>query len=189
MNEAAQTDKNATTAINALATECVRNVVAVSKFENLEITQKYESLVCEKNIEPAPAADKANKCPPSVSKPIEGKSGATMPAVEIIATVELPCAVLKIADKANGIAKPKPDAASDAPNTLPKSKPLMTSPNAPPAAVTAKIAPDLSKAISKKLFMSFFSMFLNKGIVSKMPTKRATIGSPKNFRTENTEGG
>ena len=40
MKDAAQTDKNATTAINALATEWARNVVAVSKFENLEMTQK-----------------------------------------------------------------------------------------------------------------------------------------------------
>ena len=65
------------------------------------------------------------------------------------------------------------------PNTFPKSNILIISPNAPPIAIIAKIGPAFSMDDSNNWFVLIFSTFSKRLIESKIPTKRAIIGSPK----------
>ena len=78
----------------AVAVENTFRVVVILIPENLLTTQKYESLACEKTIEPAPIANMANNLPVSDSRPRAGNIGATKEAAVMIATVDDPWAVL-----------------------------------------------------------------------------------------------
>jgi len=63
-------------------------------------------LAWETIIDPAPIAIKVICRPHSESNPNDGKSGKIMEAEEIIATVEEPCAVLKINVRMKGMNNP-----------------------------------------------------------------------------------
>ena len=65
-------------------------------------TQKYESFACDTVIAPAPIASVTSVICAGVVNPSTGRSGATIPAVVVRATVEEPCAVFRIAERMNG---------------------------------------------------------------------------------------
>ena len=88
--------------INTEATEYTLNVVLILSPENLVMTQKYASLACDIIIEPAPIDNTVNNLPLSVLSPRAVKSGNTIDDAVIIATVDDPCAVLRINVSRNG---------------------------------------------------------------------------------------
>ena len=68
----------------------------------LVTTQKYESLACDTVMAPAPIAITQSTDFTGVASPSTGRSGASIPAVVVIATVDEPCALFYIAASMNG---------------------------------------------------------------------------------------
>ena len=62
----------------------------------LVTTQKYESLACDTVMAPAPIAITQSTVLTGEASPRAPSSGAMIPAVVVIATVEEPCAVFNI---------------------------------------------------------------------------------------------
>ena len=91
---------------------------------------------------PAPMAMTASAAATGVSRPSVAITGARMPAVVVMATVEEPCAVLRMAASRNG--KKMPSASRVTACSLMKftmSVEAMTLPRTPPAAVMKRIGP------------------------------------------------
>ena len=108
----------------------------------LVTTQKYESLACDTVMAPAPIAITQSTVLTGEASPSAPSSGAMIPAVVVIATVEEPCAVFNIAARRNGKNIPTAESTSaccviNATIELDE----ITFPNTPPAAVTKSIGP------------------------------------------------
>lgn len=81
---------------------CVLYPCSGSISPKLVTTQKYESFAWETVIAPAPIAITASAARTGDASPRTPMSGARIPAVVVMATVEEPCADFKIAARMNG---------------------------------------------------------------------------------------
>ena len=68
----------------------------------LVTTQKYESLACDTVMAPAPIAITQSTVLTGEASPSAPSSGAMIPAVVVIATVEDPCAVFNLLQEGMG---------------------------------------------------------------------------------------
>ena len=107
-----------------------------------------------------------------------------MPAVVVIATVELPCAVFRMAEIRNGKKMPTEErkAALAFMNST-KPAAVMTLPSTPPAAVTKRIGPtvfSVSSVMAAKRFI--VCVLTSRRTASSRPTVSAMIGVAKNLQ-------
>ena len=176
--------------ITAVADEKTRKVIFAGIFENLVITQKYESFACDIIMEPAPIASMVNSLPLLLARPSMGSIGATIEAAVIIATVDDPCAVFKIDAMAKGIISPSPVVLKAKPALVPTPVSFIILPNMPPAAVTIRIGPAFSMAVSKTAFKVATFRFRKRSKENATPISNAMTGCPikkinfKNFPGE-----
>ena len=98
---------------------------------------------------PAPMATTTSAASSGVAKPSVINSGAMMPALVVMATVELPCAVLRMAASRNGKSRPRlSSVAAWAVMKLTRSVVAITLPSTPPAAVTNRMGPTVLRVSS-----------------------------------------
>src|SRR5258706_5044348 len=109
--------------------------------------------------------------------------GAMTEAVVIIATVEDPCAVLRIRAIPNGMKSPSLVVLNAFPAIAPMPVSLMIIPNIPPAAVTIRIGPAFSIALSKTLLIVFMPLLLSSNNENTTPIIKAITGCPVKTKT------